>query len=74
MATRVASQVINSRDDHGTFTVRLDDQFIDEEKLPIRLRRIFKADKITLDWQMNRYIISNAPRALTPRDLIDLRQ
>ena len=45
----------------GTWTIRLDDQYIDEEKLPYRLKRIFSED-IDAKWESNQWVIRDAPR------------
>jgi hypothetical protein len=67
MASRSTSprpSLINSLERNGSWTTRLDDQFIDEEKLPLRLSRIYR-DRVEVSWHLSQYVIANAPRPLT---------
>ena len=49
---------------NGSWTTRLDDQFIDEEKLSLRLSRMYR-DNVKVSWCLSQYVIANAPRPLT---------
>jgi hypothetical protein len=48
----------------GSWTVKVDDLYIDEEKLQLRLHRIYD-HKVSYSWHLNEYVIENAPRAMT---------
>ena len=64
LSTSPHSSFTNFLERNGSWTSRLDDQFIDEEKLPLRLDRIYR-DHVKVSWHLSQYVIANAPRPLT---------
>jgi hypothetical protein len=54
----------NQHQPNGSWTIRLDDLYIDEEKLPHRLDRIFPK-RVDLSWELDQWVIQNAPRAFS---------